>query len=143
MIFGRTDLRISLSKAKLRAEADFGVRFAVARQNPRQISKKHNYPSENFAEKKKCRQEVKCRESSETRFPKVSHRSEPSSGGKRTNEKTIFSSKQFWRRKRKRRESSETRFPKVWRLCGPCLKVNGRPKFPNKPKFTNRLFLTI
>ena len=36
-IFGLTDLRISLSGAKFDPEADFDVRFAVARQNPRQI----------------------------------------------------------------------------------------------------------
>ena len=52
-IFGRTDLRISLSGAKFDPEADFDVRFAVARQNPRQISKKQNFSSEIFAEKKK------------------------------------------------------------------------------------------
>ena len=50
-IFGRTDLRISLSGAKFDPEADFDVRFAVARQNPRQISKKRNFRSEIFAEK--------------------------------------------------------------------------------------------
>ena len=50
MIFGRTDLRISLSGAKFDPEADFDVRFAVARQNPRQISKKQNFRSEIFAE---------------------------------------------------------------------------------------------
>ena len=49
-IFGRTDLRISLSGAKFDPEADFDVRFAVARQNPRQISKKRNFRSEIFAE---------------------------------------------------------------------------------------------
>ena len=51
-VFGRTDLRISLSKAKFDPEADFDVRFAVARQNPHQISKKRNFRSEIFAEKK-------------------------------------------------------------------------------------------
>ena len=49
MIFGRTDLRISLSGAKFDVEADFDVRFAVARQNPHQI--KRNFRSEFFAEK--------------------------------------------------------------------------------------------
>ena len=51
MIFVRTDLRISLSGAKFDPEADFDVRFAVARQNPRQICKKRNFSSENFADK--------------------------------------------------------------------------------------------
>ena len=51
-MFGRTDLRISLSGAKFDPEADFDVRFAVARQNQYQISKRPNFPSEIFAEKK-------------------------------------------------------------------------------------------
>ena len=42
---------ISLSGAKFDPEADFDVRFAVARQNPRQIGKKQNFSSEIFAEK--------------------------------------------------------------------------------------------
>ena len=49
-IFGRTELRISLSKAKIEPEADFDVRFAVARQNPGQISKKRKFRSEIFTE---------------------------------------------------------------------------------------------
>ena len=49
MIFGRTDLRISLSAAKFDAESDFDVRFAVERQNPRQISKKRKFPFDFFA----------------------------------------------------------------------------------------------
>ena len=40
MIFGRTDLRISLSEAKFDAEADFDVRSAVAPQKPEQINEK-------------------------------------------------------------------------------------------------------
>ena len=51
MIFGRTDLRISLSGAKFDAEADFDVRFAAAPPNPRQISEKQNFRSEIFTEK--------------------------------------------------------------------------------------------
>ena len=39
-IFRRTDLRISLSGAKFDVEADFDVRFSVARQNPCQIDRK-------------------------------------------------------------------------------------------------------
>ena len=50
-IFGRTDLRISLSGAKFDPEADFDVRFAVARQNPRQIGKKRKFSSKISAEK--------------------------------------------------------------------------------------------
>ena len=50
-MFGRADLRISLSGAKFDPEADFDVRFAVARQNTCQIRKKQNFSSEIFAEK--------------------------------------------------------------------------------------------
>ena len=39
MPFGRTDLRIILSRTKLAEEPDFDVRFAVALQNPHQIGK--------------------------------------------------------------------------------------------------------
>ena len=52
MIFGRTDLRISLSRAKFDAEADFDVRSAAEPPKPHQISKKQNFRSGNFAEKK-------------------------------------------------------------------------------------------
>ena len=53
MVFGRTDLRISVSEAKFDGEADFEVRSAVAPQKTRQISKNRNFRSEFFAEKKK------------------------------------------------------------------------------------------
>ena len=59
MIFSRTDLRISLSWAKFDAEADFDVRFAAARQNPRQIGKTLKISSEIFAEKKFSRRKTK------------------------------------------------------------------------------------
>ena len=39
----RTDLRISLSRAKFDVEADFDVRLAVGRPKPRQIGKKRNF----------------------------------------------------------------------------------------------------
>ena len=41
--FGRTDLRISLSRAKFDVEADFDVRSAVDRPKPRQISEKRKF----------------------------------------------------------------------------------------------------
>ena len=50
MIFGRTDLRISLSRAKFDAEADFDVRSAVEPRKPHQIGEKQNFRSENFVE---------------------------------------------------------------------------------------------
>ena len=40
MIFGRTDLRISLSGAKFDAEADFDVRSGVALSKPHRIDEK-------------------------------------------------------------------------------------------------------
>ncbi len=40
MIFGHTDLRIGLSRAKFDAESDFEVRLAVAPQKPSQNSEK-------------------------------------------------------------------------------------------------------
>ena len=83
-IFGRTDLRISLSKAKIEPEADFDVRFAVARQNPGQISKKRKFRPEIFAKKFFRRRKTKRPESFETRFGKVSCRSEPCSRISRT-----------------------------------------------------------
>ena len=52
MIFGRTDLRISLSEAKFDAEADFDVRSAVAPQKPDQIDEKTISRSKNFPGKK-------------------------------------------------------------------------------------------
>ena len=51
-IFGRTDLRISLSRAKFDEEADFEVRSAMARPKPCQIDKKRNFRSEIFVKKK-------------------------------------------------------------------------------------------
>ena len=50
VIFGRTDLRVSLSGAKFDAEVDFDVGLAVALQNPDQIGKSLISPSQNFAE---------------------------------------------------------------------------------------------
>ena len=76
---GRTDLCISPSKAKFDEEADFDVRSAVDFRKPRQIDEKRKFQSKNFAEKKKLRRKTKRPKSSETRFGKVSRRSEPCS----------------------------------------------------------------
>ena len=54
MIIGRTDLRISRSRATFDTQADFDVRFAAARPNLRQISEKQNLRFEMFAEQKLC-----------------------------------------------------------------------------------------
>ena len=50
MIFGRTDLRISLSGAKFDEESDFDVRSAVGPPKPHQIDEKLMFRSENFAD---------------------------------------------------------------------------------------------
>ena len=50
-IFGRTDLRISVSRAKFDAESDFEVRLAVARQKPDQNNEKMILRSKIFVEK--------------------------------------------------------------------------------------------
>ena len=50
MIFGRTDLRISVSRAKFDAKSDFEVRLAVAPQKPGQNIEKLIFRSKKFAE---------------------------------------------------------------------------------------------
>ena len=50
-IFGRTDLRISLSGAKFDEEADFDVRPAGGPPKPHQIDENLTFPSENLAKK--------------------------------------------------------------------------------------------
>ena len=82
MFFGRTDLRIDVSKAKLHAESDFEVCSTIALQKPDQNQGKHNFRSNILAFFFR-RQKIKCWESSETRFPKFSRRSEPCLRGKR------------------------------------------------------------
>ena len=74
MIFGRTDLWISQSRAKFDEEADFEVRSALDPQKERLFGEKRIFRSEIVAEKLFWRRKVKRRESSETRFRKVSWR---------------------------------------------------------------------
>ena len=71
MIFGRTDLRTSVSRAKFDAESDFEVCLAVAPQKPGQNNKKLIFRSENVAGSFFRCQKMKCRGSSETRFGQV------------------------------------------------------------------------
>ena len=79
MIFGRTDLRIGLSGAKFREQSDFEVRLAIAPQKPDQNGEKLIFLIRKIRRKFFCRRrKMKCRGSSETRFGKVSRRSEPS-----------------------------------------------------------------
>ena len=70
MIFSRTDLRISLSKAKNCEETDFDVQKAVA---PPKLAKKAEKQkmSQTIAKQIFGRRKVGCRESSGTCFDKV------------------------------------------------------------------------
>ena len=47
----RTDLRISLSRAKFDVEADFDVRLAVGRPKPHLLGEKRNFAIQNFCRK--------------------------------------------------------------------------------------------
>ena len=95
MKFGRTRVIIGPSKAKNHEESAGDVHFGVAAQKPRKNAQKR---AKIFKRKFFRRQKIKCWESSETRFPKVSRRSERSSRGKRSfkvskkcpNPRTIF-----------------------------------------------------
>ena len=71
-IFGRTDLRISLSGAKFDKEADFDLRSAVGPPKPNQIDENLIFRSENFAEKNFRPRKIEICKSSETRVAEVS-----------------------------------------------------------------------
>ena len=71
MIFGHTDLRIGLSKAKFDAESDFEVRLSVAPPKPGQNCKTRIFRSENFPIFLGGRQKMKCWGLCETRVGKV------------------------------------------------------------------------
>ena len=81
--FGRRDLRKGLSGAKFDAEADFEVRLPLDPPKPKENCEKQNFQKRFFVKMFFCRRKMKRRESSETRFPKVSLRSEPCSRSKR------------------------------------------------------------
>ena len=89
MIFGRIELILSVSEAKFDAEADFEVRLAVARQKPRLFGEKRNFSSKLFADFFFRRRKMKRWESSETRFPEFSWRTDVISRGKRTFELSL------------------------------------------------------
>ena len=71
IIFGRTDLRKGVSRAKFDAESDFEVHLAVAPQKPCQNNEKTIFRPEKLAVFFFRRRKMKCLGSSETRFPKV------------------------------------------------------------------------
>ena len=81
--FGRTDLRLSPSRAKLAEESDFDVRLAVA-PKPHQMKEKLVFGSKHFADFFVLRGKVKSYKSLETRFGKFWRRSERCSRGKLT-----------------------------------------------------------
>ena len=84
-IFGRTDLRISLSGAKFDEEVDFDLRSAVGPPKPHQIDENLIFRFKNSGKKSLFRRrKIECCKSSETRVAEVSRQSEPSSRGKRT-----------------------------------------------------------
>ena len=62
MIFSRTDLRISQSRAKHHEESDFEVRFGVAPQKPYQKCEKLIFRSKQIAQKIFSRGGVRRRE---------------------------------------------------------------------------------
>ena len=95
--FGRTDLSISLSRAKFDEQADFEVCSGVAPPKPRQTSEKRIFRSEMFADFFFWRRKMKRQKSSEMRFGKVSRRSQPSLRRKRP----FNGSKSLWRKNQK------------------------------------------
>ena len=83
MIFGRTNLKIGQSKAKNCEESAGDVRFDVAPRKPSKNMEKRVFGTEKIL-KKIWRRKMKCWESPETRFYKVSRRTEPSLRVKRS-----------------------------------------------------------
>ena len=80
MIFGRTELIISASKAKNYEESFGELRFCVAAQKPGKNHEKRLFETDQKMSTKKIRRrKIECWKSSETRFPGVSSRSEPCS----------------------------------------------------------------
>ena len=74
--FGRTDLRISLSRAKFDEKVDFEVRSAVALQIHTKLAKKQNFAPKFSPKKNVWCQKIKRPKLSETHVGKVSKRSE-------------------------------------------------------------------
>ena len=83
---GRTELIIGVSEAKLHEETDFDIQKSLTPRKPGQ--KREKLISE--TEKKRCGK-IKCGESSETRFGKVSWACGPCLRGKRPFKVTAIS----------------------------------------------------
>ena len=84
MIFSRTNLGIGQSRAKNCEESAGNVRFNVAPQKPSKNVVKRAFETKTFRTKFFRRGKMKCWGSSETRFRKVSKRTEPCLRGKRS-----------------------------------------------------------
>ena len=69
--FGRTDMRKGVSEAKFHRESDFEVRLAVAPQKPGQTYNKLFLVTRTIQFFYVRRRNMKCWESSETRFGQV------------------------------------------------------------------------
>ena len=80
--FGRTNLRISLSRAKFDEEVYFEVRSAVAPQNNTPNQRNTKFSIRDFSQQIFSASKTKRLESSDMCFGKVSRRSEPCSRGK-------------------------------------------------------------
>ena len=80
---GRTEMIIGVSGAKLHEEADFDVQKWLAPQKHNQTYEKLISERKNKSGNKNRCHKMKCGESSQTRFGKVSGRTEPSLRGKR------------------------------------------------------------
>ena len=85
------------------------------------------------------RRKMKCRGSSETRFPKVWGRTEPSSGGKRPFENSTFSAPQNFERPKNREDSSD--FDDFWtKWIAPTRSIILK-KFPRRARRRHRRFV--
>ena len=90
MIFGRTDLRKGVSEAKFDVEVAGDVKKCLA---PPKSAENHEKPeifSKKIRKKIFRRRKIESCKLSETRFPEVSCRSEPSSRGERKFEVRVF-----------------------------------------------------
>ena len=86
-IFGRTDLRKGVSEAKFDVEAAGDVKSSKISPKSAENHEKPEIFSKKISKKFFRRRKIESCKSSETRFPEVSYRSEPSS---RTNERSKF-----------------------------------------------------
>ena len=71
MIFGRTELRIVVSRSKNCKDSFFEVRFAIGTPKPSKNAEQTRFADRTFRKKQIGSRKMKCRESSETRFGEV------------------------------------------------------------------------